>query len=121
LDIWFGRFLTEPKPWLRPEPPVRRCTPALLKARLKDGRGLRWHAAARVAWFDARRHCHLFVDGAHYPEPQRLAGLVRFLGDARRLAPDQLLHHVNDPTAQAVLLQFIDAGQLTWERAKERP
>lgn len=118
LDLWFGRFLTEPKPWLRPEPPVKRCSPALLKARLKEGRALRWHAAVRVAWFDARHHSHLFVDGVHYPEPHRLAGLVRLLGDARQLPADQLLRHLGAPGADSLLLQFIDAGQLAWTRAK---
>lgn len=116
LDIWFGRYMTEPKPWLKPQPPSRRCTPAILKARLKEGRSLRWHPAVRVAWFGTRRSSHLFVDGVHHTLPQRLSGLAQLLGDARQLDPQALLRHAAKPGAEALLLQFINAGQCTWAR-----
>ena len=116
LDIWFGRYMTEPKPWLKPQPPVRRCTAALLRARLKQGRGLRWHPAVRVAWFDARRHSHLFVDGVHHPLPQKLLGLAQLLGDAQALEARSLLRHVARPGVEALLLRFINAGQCIWAR-----
>ncbi len=116
LDIWFGRLMTEAKPWLKPSPPARRCTPALLKARLKQGKFLRWHPAVRVAWFDARRSCHLFVDGVHHPLPARLAGFVRMLGDSRVLDAGGLLRHAANPIAQDLLLGCINAGQCTWSR-----
>lgn len=116
LDIWFGRFMTEPKPWLRPVPLTRRCTPALLKARLKEGRSLRWHAAVRVAWFDARRTCHLFVDGAHHPLPERLTGFAQLLGDARTMEGSMLMRYLSDSAVEPLLLQFINAGQCTWLR-----
>lgn len=116
LDIWFGRFMTEPKPWLRPAPLTRRCTPALLKARLKAGRSLRWHAAVRVAWFDARRVCHLFVDGTHHPLPERLTGFAQLLGDTRTLEAAALLRYVGNAAVEPLLLQFINAGQCAWTR-----
>jgi len=116
LDIWFGRLMTEPKPWLKPMPPSRRCTPVQLKTRLKQGKSLRWHPAVRVAWFDAHRACHLFVDGVHHPLPGRLKGLARMMGDARILEAARLLRHAANPAAETLLLGFINAGQCAWSR-----
>ena len=108
--------MTEPKPWLRPMPLTRRCTPALLKARLKEGRSLRWHPAVRVAWFDAKRACHLFVDGMHYPLPGQLKSFVQLLGDARRLEAAKLARYANSAAVETLLLRFINAGQCSWTR-----
>lgn len=116
LDIWFGRYMTEPKPWLRPQPPSRRCTAAMLRTRLKQGRALHWHAAARVAWFDAQRGAHLFVDGVHHSLPRALRGFARMLGDNRVLEPALLLPYLGKPAARDLLLGLIDAGQCIWAR-----
>ena len=116
LDIWFGRLMTEPKPWLRPVPPARRCTPTTLKSRLKAGRSLRWHPATRVAWFGSRHASHLFVDGMHHALPTRLAAFARLLGDSRVMEASALRHHISNPAAASLLLDLIDAGQCTWSR-----
>lgn len=116
LDIWFGRYITETKPWLRPQPPARRCSVATLKARLAAGRDLRWHPAVRVAWYQGRRACHLFVDGAYHPLPRRLAAFAEHLGDSRLMQAKILRRHASGAEAQALLLQFINAGQCTWAR-----
>ena len=116
LDIWFGRLMTEPKPWLKPVPPTRRCTPATLKTRLRAGKSLCWHPAARVAWFDSRHAAHLFVDGVHHALPVRLAAFVRTLGDSRVMEASTLLRHAANPAVESLLLSFIDAGQCTWSR-----
>jgi 50S ribosomal protein L16 3-hydroxylase len=116
LDIWFGRYMTEPKSWLKPEPPSRRCDAATLRTRLKQGRALRWHPAVRVAWFDSRQGCHLFIDGTHHPLPRALADFAHMLGDGRVLEPAALLRYVQKPPAQALLLGLINAGQCTWRR-----
>ena len=116
LDIWFGRYMTEPKPWLKPQPPSRRCSAATLKARLKQGRALRRHPAVRIAWFDARRHCHLFVDGVHHPLARPLARFARLLSDSQRIEAKTLRPYLTDPAAVALLLQFINAGQCVWIR-----
>lgn len=112
LDIWFGRYITEPKPWLRPTPTARRCTPTLLKQRLGRGRPLAWHPAVRVAWFDVRQSCHLFVDGAHHLLPDRLAGFAQLLGDQRQFEAAALSRLAKDPLVESLLRAFIDAGQL---------
>jgi 50S ribosomal protein L16 3-hydroxylase len=114
LDIWFGCYMTEPKPWLKPVPRRRRSDKTALKAGLAKGRGLAWHAAVRVAWFAGRRGCHLFVDGEHHPLPTRLAGFARMVGDERELDPVKLRRMLNDVTASTLLLAWLDSGQLEW-------
>ena len=116
LDIWFGRYVTETKPWLKPQPPRRRCGAATFKARLAQGRGLRWHPAIRVAWFRGRGDCHLFVDGEHHPLPSPLAGFARLLGDSRLMDARTLLRYATKPAAQTLLLRFIDDGLCSWTR-----
>jgi 50S ribosomal protein L16 3-hydroxylase len=116
LDIWFGRFMTESKPWLKPVPPARRSSAGRLKDMLDRGRVLAWHPAVRVAWFSVRQACHVFVDGAHYPLEERLTGFAELVGEARRLDPARLRRHAEDPQLQALLLEWLDAGQLEWQR-----
>ena len=116
LDIWFGRYITETKPWLKPQPLARRCSLTALKVRLAKGRGLRWHPAVRVAWFQARRGCHLFVNGTHYPLPPQLTGFARLLGDSRLMDVKILRRYAARPAAQDMLLGFIDGGLCTWAR-----
>lgn len=116
LDIWFGCYITETKTWLQPQPPARRSTAAALKAKLAAGHGLRWHPAVRVAWFKTDNTCHLFVDGAHYPLPRQSTGFVQLLGDSRHMDARTLWRHSAKPLCQALLLQFINAGQCAWSR-----
>lgn len=116
LDIWFGRFMTEPKPWLRPVPPSRRSSGAKVREMLERGRGLRWHPAVRLAWFSVRQACHLFVDGKHYPLPERLTGFAELMGESRTLDAARVSRHAGDPALQALLLEWIDTGQLEWRR-----
>jgi 50S ribosomal protein L16 3-hydroxylase len=116
LDIWFGCFMTEPKPWLRPEPPARRTGAARLIDMLVRGRTPAWHPAVRVTWFSVRQACHLFVDGRHYPLAERLTGFAEAVGEARRLDPVKLRRHAEDPELQSLILEWLDAGQLEWQR-----
>ena len=113
LDIWFGRYVTEPKAWLRPAVAARRCTPMRLKQRLARDKPLAWHPAVRVAWFDTRRTCHFFVNGKHHALPSKLARFARLLGDQRRFTAAELQRHIRDPLAESLIRSFIDAGQLT--------
>lgn len=114
MDIWFGRFMTEPKPWLRPPPPARRTTAAALKARLVKGQRLGWHPAARVAWFAARQACHLFVDGQHHPLPERLTAFAELVGDYREFEAAKLARLADNPQLGGLLLAWLDAGLLRW-------
>ena len=114
MDIWFGRFMTEPKPWLRPVPSSRRTGTARFKAALDKGRTLAWHPAVRVAWFGARQACHLFVDGRHYPLAERLTGFAELLGGSRTLDAAKLKRLASNPELEKYLLAWLDAGQLVW-------
>ena len=117
LDIWFGCLMTEPKPWLRPVPPARRCTPTTLKSCLKAGRSLRWHPAARVAWFGCAMlpTCSWTVCIIRITE--RLAAFARLLGESpgrwRLSAPAR---HIANPAAASLLLEWLDAGQWSGSR-----
>ena len=116
LDVWFGCFMTEPKPWLMPAPPARRTGAAQLKTGLAKGKRLGWHPAVRVAWFASRQGCHLFVDGKHYPLPSRLVAFVELMGDECRFTAEELNRFANHPLACRLLLQWLDVGQLVWQR-----
>jgi hypothetical protein len=70
----------------------------------------------RVAWFSVRQACHLFVDGKHYPLPERLTVFAELMGEARRLDLVKLRRHTEDPQLQALLLEWLNAGQLEWQR-----
>ncbi|HEX4299774.1 MAG TPA: cupin domain-containing protein [Gammaproteobacteria bacterium] len=116
LDIWFGCFMTEPKPWLKPVPPARRSSVARLREMLERERALDWHPAVRVAWFSVRQACHLFVDGKHYPLPERLTGFAELMGEGRGPDAARLRRHAGDPQLQTLLLEWLNAGQLEWRR-----
>jgi len=114
LDVWFGRFMTESKPWLKPVAPARRTNASKLKAGM-ERRRLGWHPAVRVAWFSARQSCHLFVDGEHHPLPERLTGFAELLGASRALDTERLQRLAANPQVQSLLLAWLDAGQLVWD------
>ena len=116
LDIGFGRYLTEVKPWLQPSPPQRACSLPQFKRRLASGQSLYWHAAARTLWFKDRRGAHLFVDGRHYPLPASLGAFARLLNSGRHFGPSGLDRYGKHPVAGPLLLEFIDRGQLAWRR-----
>ena len=116
LDIWFGCFMTEPKPWLRPVPPGRRANAVKLRAGLQKGRTLAWHPAVRVAWFSVRQACHVFVDGKHHALSERLTGFAELLGESRELDSARLSRLLATPTVEACLLGWLDSGQLEWRR-----
>ncbi|HSN17483.1 MAG TPA: cupin domain-containing protein [Gammaproteobacteria bacterium] len=116
LDIWFGRFMTEPKPWLKPLPLARRTNAVKLRANLQSGRTLAWHPAVRVAWFSARQACHVFVDGKHHPLSERLSGFAELLGESRKLDGSRLLRLLANQEVESLLLEWLDGGQLEWLR-----
>jgi 50S ribosomal protein L16 3-hydroxylase len=115
LDIWFGCHVTETKPWLRPVPPSRRTSAARLEGQLERGRQLAWHPAVRFAWFSVRQACHLFVDGRHYPLPEKYTGFAELLGASRSPDMARLKRMAGDEQLRALLLAWLDAGQLEWQ------
>ena len=114
LDIWFGRYITEPKPWLLPLPPTRRLTQTRLEERLASGKALAWHPAVRLAWFGARQAAHLFVDGRHHVLPDKYSAFAELITDNRLLKAPTLARYVADPVTGPLLLELVNAGQLRW-------
>jgi len=116
LDIWFGRFLTEIKPWLRPVPRSRPYTVATLKRQLRRGGMLAWNTAVRRSWFIRGRTCHLFVNGRHYPLAAALMPLGRDLGDGKPLSARLAQRYLGRDSAGPILLELMNAGELRWRR-----
>ena len=80
LGEWFGRFVTEPKPWLRAEargpqtePDPGATTPLVLRSDLL------------VAWRPCPDGIRLFVDGEAETWPGEAAAVARRLADRRRI------------------------------------
>ena len=114
LDIWFGCFITEPKPWLQPLPLTRKLTLARFKERLAVGKALAWHPSVRLAWYDARQTTHLFIDGKHYVLPDKHSAFAELITDNRRLEADALGRYASDAVTGPLLLDIVNAGQLKW-------
>ncbi|HYW02773.1 MAG TPA: cupin domain-containing protein [Gammaproteobacteria bacterium] len=77
LETWFGRFITEPKPWLQPEPPAPLTREAFARLLAADV-PLALHPASRLAHAEvaAGRHV-LFADGRAHRLPPALVPLAR--------------------------------------------
>ena len=115
LDIWFGSHVTETKEWLKPAPPARMTSAARFDEQLARDRQLAWHPAVRVAWFSARQACHLFVDGRHYPLPERHTGFAELLGTGRLPDMAKLKRLTGDEQLRSLLLAWLDAGLMGWQ------
>jgi hypothetical protein len=116
MDIWFGRFITEIKPWLKPSPLTRRYSRASLSKHLSGTGSLAWHPAVRHAWFARGKNWQLFVNGRHYALPGSLAGLGRKLGDGKTLKTEELRRYLRQAAAMELLLDAINAGELQWQK-----
>ncbi|HYW93575.1 MAG TPA: cupin domain-containing protein [Gammaproteobacteria bacterium] len=87
LEIWFGRFITEPKPWLQPEPPAPIALEAFARM-LSADIPLALHPASRLAHAEVAPGRHvLFADGRAHPLPQTLVPLARRICGLSRPVP----------------------------------
>lgn len=116
LDIWFGRFITEIKPWLKPTALTRPYSLARLGKRLAGSGSLRWHPAVRHAWFARGKSCQLFVNGRHYALPGPLDSLGRKLGNGEAVKTSELRRYLKQTVAVELLLDAINAGELQWQK-----
>ena len=113
LDEWFGRFITEPKPWIDPQPLRRPLTAAALNRKLKTAGSLERDAAAILAWFPAGRNgIKLFVNGCCHPLPARLAPLARLLCRQHRYPRKRLVQHLRYAQAPRLLVDLYNRGVL---------
>ncbi|MGD8380159.1 MAG: cupin domain-containing protein [Gammaproteobacteria bacterium] len=112
---WFGRFMTEPKPWLRtPLPPVAMDAAALL-TRLREDRTLCIHPWARLAWARDRSGPILFADGEALSLPAGTEPLARALCSRQRVQSTSLGRYLGDPSVADVICRLFNLGILTFD------
>ena len=113
LDAWFARFVTEPKPQLRPEPPAQPLDPEALAEELRAGAALRRDPRSRLAWVAGPGGAlTLAADGAAHPLPASLRGLAVLLCAERELPSAALRRYLDDPVARALLAELHAQGCL---------
>lgn len=109
LADWFGRFITEPKPQLEPQPPADELGPPDLSTGLAGGARLVAHPFARLAFSATPGAARLFADGTALPlatVPDWLRALcARHPVGAAELADAD----------HALLLALYNQGSLLWE------
>lgn len=80
LNHWFGRYITEPKPWLQPDAPELPLSAEALVRKLQH-QPLQAHPATELAWVETTDGLLWFVNGQAFPlpkaAPERLAAICR--------------------------------------------
>jgi 50S ribosomal protein L16 3-hydroxylase len=108
LSSWFGRFITEPKPQLEPDPADPQLQEDELSGRLDEGELLVSHPHARLA-FSADAACpQLFADGQSFALTE-LPAWVAQLCDRRPIGRADI-----EPEHFALLLELYNQGSLLW-------
>ncbi|MDH3646007.1 MAG: cupin domain-containing protein [Gammaproteobacteria bacterium] len=105
---WFGRLVTENKPWLAPSHPDSAETKQQFLQRLQDGENLLRHLAVRMARSEFPGHGLLFVDGVAW---SLTAGSRKL---ARPLCRGDLLQNPGDDDALALLYDLYCDSKLYW-------
>ncbi|HEX5340108.1 MAG TPA: cupin domain-containing protein [Gammaproteobacteria bacterium] len=110
LDQWFGCYITEPKPWLRPAVPRRRLDAARIR-QLLQSRGLVRDPATNLCWMPGPRDLvRLFADGHCYPLPSRLASLAQLLCRQRDYPVTLLAAFGRDNVALDLFTELYNSG-----------
>jgi 50S ribosomal protein L16 3-hydroxylase len=116
LDLWFARFVTEPKPGLRPELPEQPLDPETLAEELRAGGRLVRDPRALLAWVElASGGLVLAADGVAHPLPATLRPLVELLCASPECPPQALGRYLGDPLARALLAALLNQGTLELE------
>jgi 50S ribosomal protein L16 3-hydroxylase len=119
LDDWFGRYITEPKPALRPEAPYQALEPEVLALEIRDGARLSRDPRAHLAWIEHAGALTVYADGTAHPAPGSLRPLVEGLCAAREYPPDVLARHLEDPLARALLAALYNQGSLVLDAERD--
>lgn len=113
MDEWFGRFITEPKPWLVPAAPRRPLTPTQLRRALVTPKILVREPAALTAWYPSGPlELKLFANGVCHTLPARLAELAKLLCGVRIYPAQTLGYWLSDPEGVRLLATLHNAGLL---------
>jgi 50S ribosomal protein L16 3-hydroxylase len=114
MTRWFGRYITEPKPQLTPEPAEEALTLAALEMSLAAGDRLVAHPYARLAYAaEPGKPAMLFADGESFMPAGLPAGLVT-LCDRQPAGIEQLPADCHD-----LLLALYNQGSLVWEHERD--
>ena len=113
MDEWFGRFITEPKPWFAPVPLRHPLTPAMLRKQLTARKKLMRNPAIMLAWYDdGPRQIKLFANGQCHELPARLTDFTRVLCSNRIYTTHTLTPWLPDRDAIRLLTGLYNAGML---------
>lgn len=109
LTAWFGRYITEPKPHLLPEPPDCPLQDDELATGLADGLCLRAHPQARLAFVvSAEGKPQVFADGQQHAVANLTPGL-------RALCAHQIVSGTALTSAdQSLLTALFNQGCIEW-------
>lgn len=115
LERWFGQFMTEPKPWLRPEASEETPDAPTFRERLRAGDKLLRDTRALLAWTPHGDGALLFVNGEAWTIKAALEPLLATICTQRRL--DGKL--ASDDDAAALLRRLHAAGVFHFESILE--
>ena len=116
LDAWFARFVTEPKPGLRPTLPDQALDPETLAEEIRAGGRLVRDPRALLAWVElGGGDLLLAADGVGHPLPAGLRPLVELLCTTPECPPQALGRYLGDPQARALLAALQNQGTLELE------
>lgn len=116
LDGWFARFVTEPKPGLRPALPDQPLDPETLAEEIRAGGRLVRDPRALLAWVELRGgDLLLAADGIGHPLPAALRPLAEMLCTVPECPPQALGRYLGDPLARALLAALHNQGTLELE------
>lgn len=114
LDEWFGRFVTEPKPWLKAEG-NQAIKASELRERLDAGECLFRNTQCNLAWRGGPQ-LQLFVDGEAWNVKRGLEPLLALLCTERRLPAAALTGYLDmeseDEAGSELLLRLYEHGAL---------
>ncbi len=111
---WFGRFITEPKLWLRARPPADSLNPDDVRERVGAGEALWRHGMTLMARCEEPKL--LFVDGENIRYSEQLGDLTRLLCSKRRLGADELSGWIGSREALGLLTDLCNRGALLFDR-----
>ncbi len=107
-----GRYLTRPKPWLRPEPAEAPLNAETLAARISAGEWLHRHGMALFARASLEHRHWLFASGASLTLEPAGVPVASLLCKRRSFPPDVLKPLLRAPGVKTLLAKLYNAGQL---------
>lgn len=112
IDTWFGRFVTEPKPWLEPVAPEAIDATTLVD-RIRTGDDMLRDTRSQLAWAEGEPLL-LFVDGEAREVEPALASLLALICSTRRVSAAALTRYLEDDAAVDLLVVLHDNGSLVF-------